>query len=51
MYMTAYLAGKINQKALRVDSLFTVGCPKSVSYDAITNVGSCLDENSADVVR
>ena len=44
--MTAYAAGKKNSKALRVDLMFTVGSPKSVSCDAMTNVGSCLDENS-----
>ena len=31
---------------LRVDLVFTVDSPKSVSCDAMTNVGSCLDENS-----
>ena len=41
--MTAYLAGKKNPKALRVDLMFTVESPKSVSCDAMTNVGSCLD--------
>ena len=46
VYITAYLAGKKNQKALRVDLMFTVGPPKSVSYDATSNVGSCPDENS-----
>ena len=44
--MTAYSAGKKNPKALRVDFMFTVESPKSVSCDAMTNVGSCLDENS-----
>ena len=43
VYMTAYSAGK---KALRVDLVFTMESPKSVSCDAMTNVGSCLDENS-----
>ena len=38
--MTAYSAGKKNTKALRVDLMFTVESPKSVSCDAITNVGS-----------
>ena len=37
---------KKNPKALRVDLMFTVESPKSVSCDAMTNVGSCLDENS-----
>ena len=46
VYMTAYSAGKKNQKALRVDLMFTVGPSKGVSCDAMTNVGSCLDENS-----
>ena len=35
-----------NPKALRVDLMFTVESPKSVSCDAMTNVGSCLGENS-----
>ena len=35
-----------NPKALRVDLTFTVESPKSVSCDAMTNVGSCLDGNS-----
>ena len=46
VYMTAYSAGKNNQKALRVDLMFTVGPPKSVSCDAATNIGSCPDKNS-----
>ena len=46
VYMIAYSAGKKNQKALCVDLMFTVGPPKSVSCDAMTNVGSCLDGNS-----
>ena len=46
VYMKVYLAGKKNPKALRVDLMFTVESPKSVSCDAMTNVGSCLDENS-----
>ena len=46
VYMTAYSAGKKNQKALHVDLLLTVGSSKSVSCDAMTNVGSCLEENS-----
>ena len=46
VYMTAYSAGKKNQKALRVDLMFTVGPSKSVSCDATTNVGSCPDENN-----
>ena len=46
VYMTAYSAGKKNQKAHRVDLMFTVGSPKSVSCDATTNVGSCPDKNS-----
>ena len=40
-------AGKnTNPKALRVDLMFTVESPKSVSCDAMTNVASCLDGNS-----
>ena len=31
---------------LHVDVVFTVESPKSMSCDAMTNVGSCLDENS-----
>ena len=46
VYMTAYSAGKKNQKTLCVDLMLAVGPPKSVSCDAMTNVGSCLDENS-----
>ena len=46
LYMTAKSAGKKNPKALRVDLMFTVESPKSVSCDAMTNVGSCLEENS-----
>ena len=48
MYMTAkgYLAGKKNLKALRVDLLFIMESPTSVSCDAVTNVASCLDGNS-----
>ena len=46
VYMTACSAGKKNQKARRVDLMFTVGPPKSVSCDATTNVGSCPDKNS-----
>ena len=46
VYMTAYSAGKKYPKALRVDLMFTVESPKSVSCNAMTNVGSCLDENS-----
>ena len=46
VYMTAYSAGKNNQKTLHVDLMSTVGPPKSVSCDAMTNVGSCLDGNS-----
>ena len=46
MYVTAYPAGKKDLKALRVDLMFTVGSPKSVSCDAMTNICSCLDENS-----
>ena len=46
VYMTAYSAGKKNQKALHVDLMFTVGPPISVSCDATTNIGSCPDENS-----
>ena len=46
MYLTAYSAGKKNPKALRVDLMFTVESSKSVSCDAMTNVGSCLDENA-----
>ena len=34
------------EKSFRVDLVFTVKSPKSVSCDAMTNVGSCLDENS-----
>ena len=30
---------------LRVDLVFTVDSTKSVSCDAMTNVGSCLDDN------
>ena len=44
--MTVYSAGKKDPKALCVDLMFTVGSPKGVSCDAMTNVGSCLDENS-----
>ena len=46
--MTAFSAGKTckkNPKALHVDLMFTVESPKSVSCDAMTDVGSCLDEN------
>ena len=46
MYMTVYSAGKKNPKALCVDLVFTVESPKSVNCDAMTNVGSCLDEDS-----
>ena len=46
VYMKEYSAGKKNPKALRVDLVFTVESPKSVSCDAMTNIGSCLDENS-----
>ena len=46
VYMTAYSVGKKNQKVLRVDLMFTVGPPKSVSCDATTNIGSCPHENS-----
>ena len=42
MYMTAYLAGKKKLIALHVDLMFTVESPRSV---AMTNIGSCLDEN------
>ena len=45
-YSAAYSADKENPKALRVDLMFTVESPKNVSCDAMTNVGSCLDENS-----
>ena len=38
MYMTAYSAGKKNPKALRLDLIFTVESPNSVSCDAITNL-------------
>ena len=44
MYMTAYSADKKNPKALRIDLMFTVESPKSVSCDATKNVGSCLRE-------
>ena len=39
--MKEYTSGKKNLKALRVDLVFTVESPKSVSCDAMTN-GSCL---------
>ena len=38
MYMTAYSAGTENPKALHVDLMFTVESPKSMSFDAMTNV-------------
>ena len=38
MYMTVYLVGKKNPKALRVDLMFTVESPKSVSCDGQTLV-------------
>ena len=40
--MTAYLEDKKNLKALRV----AVESPKSVSCDAMTNLGSYLNKNS-----
>ena len=40
------LAGKEDPKALCVDLMFTMESPKSVSCDAMTNIGSCLDKNS-----
>ena len=37
---------KKNPKALCVDLMFTADSLKSVSCDAMTNIGSCLDETS-----
>ena len=48
--MTAYSAGKKNPKALHVDLVFTVESSKSVSCDAMTNVGlrtADVDEESS----
>ena len=41
-----YTEFRVSGVVLHVDLVFTVDSPKSVSCDAMTNVGSCLDENS-----
>ena len=47
--MTVYSAGKKNPKALRVDLIFTVESPKSVSCDAMTNADFSILMRRGDV--